>query len=73
LYYFIASEVGIANYIQRVRFIYDFNISMGLIRQHFDWADNTLFFEEIPNGLDPRKTAFFLGGKDIIIDAAVSV
>jgi hypothetical protein len=30
-----------------------------------------LFFEEIPNGLDPRKTAFFLGGKDIIIDAAV--
>lgn len=39
--------------------------------QHFDWADNTLFFEEIPNGLDPRKTAFFLGGKDIIIDAAV--
>jgi hypothetical protein len=32
-----------------------------------------LFFEEIPNGLDPRKTAFFLGGKDIIIDAAVRV
>ena len=47
--------------------------SSELIKQHFDWADNTLFFEEIPNGLDPRKTAFFLGGKDIIIDAAVSV
>ena len=42
------------------------------MKQHFDWADNTLFFEEIPNGLDPRKTAFFLGGKDIIIDAVVS-
>jgi hypothetical protein len=23
--------------------------------------------------LDPRKTAFFLGGKDIIIDAAVRI
>ncbi|WVR08179.1 hypothetical protein IAU60_005225 [Kwoniella sp. DSM 27419] len=54
LYYFIASEVGIAHYIQR----------------HFDWADNTLFFDEIPNALDPSRTAFFLGGQDIIIDAA---
>ncbi|ORX37879.1 hypothetical protein BD324DRAFT_578355 [Kockovaella imperatae] len=54
LYYFIASEVGIANYIQR----------------HFDWADNNLWFDEIPNVTDPRKTAFFLGGKDIIIDTA---
>lgn len=53
LYYFIASEIGIANYIQR----------------HFDWADNTLFFDEIPNATDPSKTAFFLGGKDIILDA----
>ncbi|OCF35143.1 hypothetical protein I316_03185 [Kwoniella heveanensis BCC8398] len=54
LYYFIASEVGIANYIQR----------------YFDWADNTLFFDEIPNATDPSKTAFFLGAQDIIIDAA---
>ncbi|WWC92942.1 uncharacterized protein L201_007905 [Kwoniella dendrophila CBS 6074] len=53
LYYFIASEVGIANYIQR----------------YFDWADNTLFFDEIPDALDYKKTAFFLGEKDIIIDA----
>ncbi|WVQ96095.1 hypothetical protein IAU59_003196 [Kwoniella sp. CBS 9459] len=54
LYYFIACEVGIANYISR----------------YFDWADNTLFFDEIPNATDPTKTAFFLGAKDIIIDAA---
>ncbi|WWD04281.1 hypothetical protein V865_002349 [Kwoniella europaea PYCC6329] len=54
LYYFIASEVGIANYIQR----------------HFDWADNTLFFEDIPNATDPSRTAFFLGGQDLIVDAA---
>ncbi|KAK4685996.1 hypothetical protein P7C73_g4139, partial [Tremellales sp. Uapishka_1] len=53
LYYFIASEVGIANYIQR----------------NFDWADNTLFFDEIPNATDPTKTAFFLGGRDFIVDA----
>ncbi|GFZ43636.1 hypothetical protein JCM24511_01356 [Saitozyma sp. JCM 24511] len=54
LFYFIASEVGIANYIQR----------------HFDWADNTLFFDEIPHGTDPDRTAFFIGGKDIILDAS---
>jgi hypothetical protein len=41
--------------------------------QHFDWTNNTLFFDEIPDGLDRRKTAFFLGGKDIIIDASVSL
>ncbi|WWC65979.1 uncharacterized protein I303_108601 [Kwoniella dejecticola CBS 10117] len=54
LYYFIASEVGIANYISR----------------YFDWADNTLFFDEIPGGADSHRTAFFLGGTDMIIDAA---
>ncbi|WWD20201.1 hypothetical protein CI109_104677 [Kwoniella shandongensis] len=54
LYYFIACEVGIANYIQR----------------NFDWTENTLFFDEIPNATDPTKTAFFLGGHDIIIDAS---
>jgi hypothetical protein len=41
--------------------------------QHFDWADNTLFFDQIPNATDPRKTAIFLGAHDIIIDAAVSI
>jgi len=53
LYYFIAAEVGTANYIQR----------------NFDWAENTLFADEIPNLLDSHKTAFFLGAQDIIIDA----
>ncbi|WWC73569.1 uncharacterized protein I206_107541 [Kwoniella pini CBS 10737] len=54
LYYFIACELGIANYISR----------------NFDWADNTLFFDEIPEATDAHKTAFFLGGQDMIIDAA---
>ncbi|TXT09144.1 hypothetical protein VHUM_02618 [Vanrija humicola] len=53
LYYFIASEVGIANYIQR----------------NFVWTDNTLFIEDIPHARDPTKTAFFIGGEDIIINA----
>lgn len=53
LYYFVASEVGIANYIQR----------------HFNWCDNTLFVEEIPNAREAVRSAFFLGGKDIIVDA----
>ncbi|KAL1407461.1 hypothetical protein Q8F55_006894 [Vanrija albida] len=53
LYYFIASEVGIANYIQR----------------NFVWTDNTLFLEDIPHARDPTKTAFFIGGEDIIINA----
>lgn len=53
LYYFVASEVGIANYIQR----------------HFNWCDNTLFVEEIPNAREATKSAFFLGGRDIIVDA----
>jgi hypothetical protein len=41
--------------------------------QHFDWTNNTLLFEDIPNGLDPRRTAFFLGGRDMVIDAKVSI
>jgi hypothetical protein len=40
--------------------------------QHFDWTNNTLLFEDIPNGLDPKRTAFFLGGKDMVINAKVS-
>ena len=45
---------------------------MASLSQNFDWADNTLFFHEIPNATDPEKTAVFLGGKDIIIDSSVS-
>jgi hypothetical protein len=42
-----------------------------LTGQNFDWANNTLFFDEIPNAADPRKTAIFLAARDIIIDAPV--
>ena len=47
--------------------------SMKLMGQHFDWTENTLFFEEIPAGLDHTRTAFFLGGNDMFIDAPVSL
>jgi hypothetical protein len=38
--------------------------------QHFDWADNNLFVDEIPRSWDPSRTAFFFGAQDIIIDTA---
>jgi hypothetical protein len=55
LYYFIASEVGIANYIQRVS-----------LPRH-----DLLFVDEIPHATNPHRTAFFLGAKDMILDASV--
>ncbi|KIJ56873.1 hypothetical protein M422DRAFT_23007 [Sphaerobolus stellatus SS14] len=51
--YFVGTEIGVANIIQR----------------HFDWSANSLFFEEIPGGHDYRKVAFFLAGRDAIVDA----
>nr|VWO95213.1 Cellulose-growth-specific protein [Ganoderma boninense] len=48
-----AMELGVANFLQR----------------HFDWSSNSLWYEEIPNAKDPKRTMFFLGGKDTIIDA----
>jgi hypothetical protein len=51
--YFVASELGVANLLQR----------------HFDWSSNALWYEEIPNVRDPAKTMFILGGKDSILDA----
>lgn len=53
--YYISSELGIANYIQR----------------NFDWSSNTLFFEDIPHALDPKKTLFVLGGDDSILSSDV--
>jgi hypothetical protein len=53
--YFVGSELGVANLLQR----------------HFDWVSNTLWFEEIPNAKDPSKSRFFLGGKDDILNAEV--
>ncbi|KAG6915013.1 hypothetical protein DXG01_013918 [Tephrocybe rancida] len=49
--YFVATEIGVAN----------------LLARHFDWASNTLWFEDIPNACDPSKAFFLLGGKDSIL------
>jgi len=51
--YFVAAELGVANLLQR----------------HFDWASNSLWYEEIPNARDPTKTFFMLGGKDAIVSS----
>ncbi|KZT12486.1 uncharacterized protein LAESUDRAFT_668166 [Laetiporus sulphureus 93-53] len=51
--YFVGCELGVANFLQR----------------HFDWYANSLWHEEIPNARDPFKTKFFLGGKDVIVNA----
>ncbi|RDX55582.1 hypothetical protein OH76DRAFT_1468814 [Lentinus brumalis] len=51
--YFVGTELGVANFLQR----------------HFDWPSNCLWYEEIPNARNPKKTMFVLGGKDSIIDA----
>ncbi|KAF8517787.1 hypothetical protein JB92DRAFT_2904540 [Gautieria morchelliformis] len=51
--YFVGSEVGVANVIQR----------------HFDWFANSLWYEEIPHASDPRKTVFYLGGEDDIVES----
>ncbi|KAI1795198.1 hypothetical protein LXA43DRAFT_993885 [Ganoderma leucocontextum] len=51
--YFVGMELGVANFLQR----------------HFDWSSNSLWYEEIPNAKDLKKTMFVLGGKDTIIDA----
>lgn len=54
--YFVGTELGIANTIQR----------------HFDWSSNSLWFEEIPNARDSKKMLVVLGGKDVILNAEVS-
>lgn len=54
--YFVGTELGVANTIQR----------------HFDWASNSLWFEEIPNARNPAETLVVLGGKDAILNAEVS-
>jgi hypothetical protein len=53
--YFVGTELGVAN----------------LLRRHFDWSSNALWYEEIPNARNPSKTFFLLGGKDDIINAEV--
>ncbi|KAJ7129584.1 hypothetical protein C8R44DRAFT_830056 [Mycena epipterygia] len=51
--YFVGTELGVAN----------------LMRRHFDWSSNALWYEEIPNARIPSKTLFLLGGRDEIINA----
>ncbi|KAI0310804.1 hypothetical protein OF83DRAFT_1153676 [Amylostereum chailletii] len=51
MYYFVGSELGVTNVLQR----------------HFDWSANSLYYEEIPNVRDPAKTKFFVGGQDAIL------
>jgi hypothetical protein len=57
MHYFVASELGICN----------------LLRKHYCWTSNSLWFEEIPNATDPTKTFFLLGGKDEILSAEVPI
>jgi hypothetical protein len=54
--YFVSTELGVANLMQR----------------HFDWASNALWYDEIPNARDASKTLFIMGGKDRIVNAEVS-
>ena len=56
MYYFVGSELGVTNVLQR----------------HFDWASNSLYYEEIPHARDPSRARFFLGAKDAILSAEVS-
>jgi len=50
--YFVGRELGVANLLQR----------------HFNWSANLLFPEDIPNHTDPYKTAYFLAGRDAILN-----
>ena len=54
--YFFSTEIGIANLLQR----------------QFDWAANTLFFEEIPNALDSSRNKFIVANDDVVLSAPVS-
>lgn len=56
MWYFVGSELGVSNLLQR----------------HFCWTSNSLWFEEIPNGTDRSKTLFIMGGKDDIVHSEVS-
>lgn len=55
--YFVGTELGVANLLQR----------------RFDWASNSLWYEEIPAAQDPERTIVFVGGKDAIVRAEVCV
>ncbi|EJU06079.1 hypothetical protein DACRYDRAFT_112859 [Dacryopinax primogenitus] len=52
MWYFVGSELGVANALQR----------------HFVWSSNILWYEEIRHARDPAKFVVLLGGKDVIVD-----
>jgi len=54
--YFVSTEMGISNLLQR----------------QFDWTANTLFFEEIPHPRDPSRNKFILANNDVVLCASVS-
>jgi hypothetical protein len=55
--YFVSTELGVANLIQR----------------HFYWSYNALWYGEIPNARDASETLFVLGGRDNIVNAQVNI
>lgn len=72
--YYVGSELGIANYIQRnfdVSTSPSTSIPWNLKGVDEQWSSNSLFFEDIPEALDPKKTMFFLGESDSILSAHV--
>ncbi len=54
--YFVSTEIGISNLLQR----------------QFDWTANTLFFEEIPHSRDPARNKFIVANDDVVYCAPVS-
>jgi len=54
--YFVSTEMGIANLLQR----------------QFDWTANTLFFEEIPHARDPSRNKYIVANDDVVLCAPVS-
>lgn len=40
-----------------------------MLQRSFNWSSNLLFPSQIPNLEDPWKSAFFLAGKDSILNA----
>lgn len=41
------------------------------LKRHFNWADNTLWIEEIPDACNADSTKFYLGGQDSIVASEV--
>lgn len=75
--YFVSSELGVANLLQ-VRANHSFYIPAKsptdrapFAQRNFCWSSNSLWYDEIPHARDPRRTTFFLGGKDAIVNAEV--